>query len=65
MSWLEKRRRVSKEVRLERLGGMGPVSALDERSSWSRFCKRPSEGEIDPVSDESERLRLTTCTESS
>ena len=44
---------------------MGPVRLLEERSRWSRFCKRPSEGDIDPVSDESDRFRLTTWTEPS
>jgi hypothetical protein len=65
VSWLEKRSNDSREERLERSGGMGPERRLEEISRWSRFCKRLSEGDIDPASDELERLRLTTSTEPS
>lgn len=60
VSSLEKRNRDSKKVRLERLGGMEPLRPLDERSRNRRVEKRPSEGEIDPVSDELVRLSPTT-----
>jgi len=60
VSWLEKRSRDSKEERFERVVGIGPERELAERSRWSRWCRRPSEGEIDPVSDDPDKLRLST-----
>lgn len=65
LSRFVKRSKDSKEERFERAGGMGPVRPLEERSRWSRYFKLPSWGDIDPPSDESERLSPTTWTESS
>jgi len=58
---LEKRSRDSKEERFERVVGIGPERELEERSRWSRWCRRPSEGEIEPSSDDPVRLRPTTA----
>lgn len=45
---------------MNRLGGMGPMRLLEERSSRRRSFKRPREGDIDPDSEQLERLRATT-----
>lgn len=61
LSWLENRSKDTKVERFERAVGIGPLSWFIDRSRWIRCCKPPSEGEIDPLSCDSERLRLTTC----